>query len=114
MLTTPDRAHDGHRMRVIRSRHQHGVYLVAHRVVHFPEIIETLGFRKFVERMGGTAGVHVAQRDDVLPGHRTEVGATPATNSDGSDANLVVGGVLAVSRAQYVARHHLKTKGSRS
>ena len=43
--------------------------------------------------MGGTAVVHVAQRDDVLPGDTVEIGLTPVDNADDPDVELLVGGV---------------------
>ena len=113
MLAAPDRAHDGDRVRVVRGRHQHGINLVAHGIVHFPEILEPFRLGKFPERVGGITVVHIAQRHDILAGHRAEVRAAAPATSDGGDAYLVVGCVLPFGCAQHMAGHDLKTKGSR-
>ena len=113
MFAAPDRPHDGNRMRVIRRRHQHSVDLVADGIVHLPKILEALGFREFFESPGGTPVVHIAQRHDLLPGHRTEVGSSLPAAADCGDANLVVGSILPFGCPQHVAGHNLKSECSR-
>ena len=113
MFAAPDRPHDGDCVRVIRRRHQHGVDLVADGIVHLPKILEALGLREFLERPGGTPVVHIAQRHDVLPGHRAEVGSSAPATADGGNANLVVGSVLPFGCPQHMAGHNLKSECSR-
>ena len=113
MFTPADGAHDLHRVGVIRCRDENSVDLVAHLVVHFSEIPEALGLGEFLERMGGTPVVHVAKRDDLLTGHGTQVGATPASDTDGRDTDLAVRRVATFGGLQNMTPHDLKPEGSR-
>ena len=113
MLAPADGAHDLHRVGVIRSGDQYCVDLIAHLIVHFPEIPIALGLGEFLERVGGTPVVHVTKRNDLLTGHGTQIGATPASDTDCRDADLAVRRIAALGGFQNMTPHDLKPEGGR-
>ena len=86
------RRHGGDGVRVIGRGDQHGVYAFFHLVEHLAEVLIALRRRMFLIDVPCSFGIHIAERDEVVPQamKRIETAAALTAHADAGNVQLAV------------------------
>ena len=93
MFTELHRRHSRHGVRVIGGGHQNRINLLFHLIEHPAKIRIRLGSRMFLVDVPCPPGIHIAQRDQVVPHVVKRIKTAPAlsANANARDVQLAVG-----------------------